>query len=389
MKKKIIKKLIELKKKSKLKQLQLHEPLLDNKEVLITKDIIEKGYISTAGDEIKLFENEIQKYTKIKNIILTNSGTSALHAILIALNIKADDEVLVQSNTFVGTINPIIYCKAIPNFVDIDSHNLSICPYKLDVYLKKNTKIKNGKCFNNKTKRFIKAIIVVHVFGNVGYLEEIKNITKKYKIHLIEDSAEAFGSIYKRKHTCNYGIAGIFSFNGNKIISTGAGGAVATNNSNLAKKIKHLISTSKIKHKFLYIHNNVGYNYRMPNICASLGLSQISKINYLLKQKRELHFFYKSIFENIDGIRFYLESKDCTSNHWLNCIMLNKKDKKMVYEILNTANKQKIYLRPLWNPMHSLKFCKKFPKDNLDNTIKAFETTITLPSSAQLNEKFK
>ena len=378
-----------LKTKSKLNLIPLHEPDITNNENKIVNEILKTGFISTAGKEINLLENKIQEYTKIKNVILTNSGTSALHLIIYALGIKDNDEIIVPSTTFVGTINPILYTNAVPNFVDIDLSTYSICPKKLENYLIKNTKVMKDHCFNLKTKRKIKALIVVHIFGNISNLIQIKNICKKFKLYLIEDAAEAFGSKFKNKHAGNFGIASAFSFNGNKIISTGAGGAVATNNKKLANKIRHLSTTSKLMHKYQYIHDQMGFNYKMPNINASLGLSQINRIEKLVTQKRKLHKLYANLFKNLDDVELLIENENCYSNYWLNCIILKNINQKMLNSIMTKSIDIGFIVRPMWKPMHTLKFCRHFPKDNLDNTMKAYKTSITLPSSANLYEKFK
>ena len=378
-----------LKTKSKLSLIPLHEPDITNKENKIVNEILKTGFISTAGKEIDILENKIQEYTKIKNVILTNSGTSALHLIIYALGIQKNEEIIVPSTTFVGTINPILYTNAVPNFVDIDLSTYSICPKKLENYLIRNTKLINNHCFNIKTKRKIKALIVVHIFGNISNLIQIKNICKKFKLYLIEDAAEAFGSKFKNKHAGNFGIASAFSFNGNKIISTGAGGAVATNNKNLANKIRHLSTTSKLMHKYQYIHDQMGFNYKMPNINASLGLSQINRIEKLVTQKRKLHKLYANLFKNLDNVELLIENENCYSNYWLNCIILKNINQKMLNSIMTKSIDIGFIVRPMWKPMHTLKFCRHFPKDNLDNTMKAYKTSITLPSSANLYEKFK
>ena len=378
-----------LKKKSKLSLIPLHEPDITYNEKKIVNDILKSGFISTAGKEIDILEKKIQEYTKVKNIILTNSGTSALHLIIYALGIKDNEEIIVPSATFVGTINPILYCNAVPNFVDIDLSTYSISPKKLEDYLNKNAKIVNGKCINTKTKRRIKALIVVHVFGNISNIIQIKKIFNKFNLYLIEDAAEAFGSRFQNKLAGSFGIASAYSFNGNKIISTGAGGAIVTNNNRLASKIRHLSTTSKLTHKFQYIHDRVGFNYRMPNINASLGISQINRIEKFISQKRKLHKLYVNLFKNFEDIELLTENENCYSNYWLNCIILKKINLKTFNSIISKSIDMGFIVRPMWKPMHTLKFCRHFPRSNLDNTMKAYKTSITLPSSANLYEKFK
>jgi len=274
----------------------LHEPLFCGNEIKYLKKTITTNLVSSIGPFVKKFENQITKFTKSKYAISVVNGTEALHLSLVACGVKNNDEVLVPTITFVGTANAIVYSGGIPHFVDSEFETLGIDPLKLEKYLEEIT-IKKGKFyFNKKTKKRIKAIIPVHVFGNICKIDKLLKIAKKYNLVVIEDAAEALGSFFKNKHAGTFGLVGCFSFNGNKIITTGGGGAIITNNKSLSKKIRHLSTTAKINHRWEYIHDAVGYNFRMPNINAALGYAQMENLNNFLKSKRKLFLKYCSEF---------------------------------------------------------------------------------------------
>jgi perosamine synthetase len=361
----------------------LHEPLFLGNEKKYLLQALKKNYVSSieGGKFIDQFENKIKNFTKAKYCILVINGTEALHLSLIALGVKNNDEVLLPSLTFSGTANAVMYCNAIPHFVDSELETLGIDAKKLDDYLKKISIIRNNECYNKKTRRRIRAIIPVHVFGNVCKIDEILKISKKYKLKLLEDSAESLGSFFKNKHTGTFGDIGCLSFNGNKIITTGSGGAIITNNKSLAKNVRHLSSTAKIKHQWEYIHDKVGYNFRMANLNAALGLAQIENLNKLLKLKRGLFNRYYNDFKKVKGITFIDEQKYSKSNYWLNTIFINNSSIKKRNKILILGHKNKIFLRPAWKPLHTLKHYKKMPKMNLAQAIKIYKSCINLPSS--------
>lgn len=375
----IIDKLIYLKKKNNLKSMSVHEPLIDNSEIKFITRILRLGFVSSYGKEITIFENEIKKLTKSKYAIAVNSGTSALHLCLKALNINDNHEILTPSVTFVGTVNPIKYCGATPNFVDINLDNLCVCPIKLEKYLKDYFYIKNKTCFNKKTNKPVPVLIYVNLFGNIGNIEKIIKVTKKYHIKVIEDAAEAFGSTSSNKSAGMFGDIGIFSFNGNKIITTGMGGCIISKNKKLENKIRSLATTAKKKIPFEFIHTDVGYNYRISNINAALGLSQIKKLKKMMNDKKKLHLFYK---ENFKKININIISNDQNANNWINAILLDRNAKKFINELLNASSKKNIFLRPLWKPIHTMKQFKYCPKDNLRNSMNAYKRVVCLPSSS-------
>ena len=362
----------------------LHEPNLtksDEKEII---NGLKTGFVSTAGKDIKRFENKIKNVTKSKFVISTINGTSAIHIGLKVLGVSFGHEVLMPSISFVAAANAIIYNNAVPHFVDCEIEHFGIDPIKLEQYLKKNTYIKKNLCFNKKTKRIIRAIIVVHVFGHPAKITEILTIAKKYKIKVLEDAAEALGSLYKNKQVGTFGDIGVLSFNGNKIVTTGVGGAIMVKNRNQAKLSRHITTTSKIKHKWEFIHDRVGYNYRLSNLNASLGLSQISKLNKYILHKRRLFKKFKALIKNEKNIKLLNQPKNCKSNFWLHTLVLNKPSKSKKNQLLRKFHNKGIFARPIWKPLHKLNYLKKYPKMNLKNTESLENQIINIPSSYYL-----
>ena len=363
---------------------QIHEPFFSGNEIKYTNDTIKKNFVSSAGVYGYKFEKKIQKLTKTKYAIVVINGTQGLFISMQALGIKKDQEVLVPALTFVGTVNAISYTGAEPHFVDSNIKDLGIDCKKLEIYLNKVSKIKNNKCINKKTGKIISGIIPVHIFGHSCDVENIIRIARKFRLKIIEDAAEAVGSFYKKKHLGTFGDVGCLSFNGNKIITTGGGGAVLTNKKNLAKRIKHLSNTAKIKHKWEYIHDDIGFNSRMPSLNAALGLAQIEKINIFLNAKRKLFYKYSKNFSNLNGVSIFKEGKNLKSNYWLQTLILDKKYKFLKNKILDFCYKKKIFLRPTWKLISSLKPYKKKQKMNLSGSKDILDRAINLPSSQSL-----
>ena len=362
----------------------LHEPLFVGNEIKYIKDTIKKNFVSTSGEYVIKFENKIKNYTKAKYAIAVINGTQALYVALKALGVKKDQEILVPALTFVGTVNAISYTGAEPHFVDSNIKDLGIDCKKLEIYLNKIGKIKNNKCINRKTGKIISGIMPVHIFGHPCDIENIIRLSRKFKLKIIEDAAEALGSFYKKKHLGTFGDVGCISFNGNKIITTGGGGAIVTNQKKLAEKIKHLVSTAKVPHKWEYIHDDIGYNFKMPSLNAALGLAQIEKINFFLKAKRKLFKKYFNSFNKIEGANIFRENVNSKSNYWLQTLILKKKYKNLKNKLLNYCYKKKIYLRPVWKLISSLKPYKKKQKMNLSGAKAIEDQVINLPSSQSL-----
>ena len=360
----------------------LHEPYFCGNEWRYVKKTLDDNYVSSIGSFVNKFEDQIKKFTKAKYVIPVVNGTEALHLSLVVCGVNNNDEVLVPTITFVGTANAIVYSGATPHFIDSEFETLGIDPLKLEKYLEKIT-IKKGKFyFNKKTKRRIKAIMPVHIFGNICKIDKILKIAKKYNLIVIEDAAEALGSFFKNKHAGTFGLVGCFSFNGNKILTTGGGGAIITNNKLLAKKIKHLSTTAKIDHRWEYIHDAVGYNFRMPNLNAALGSAQIENLNKFLRSKRRLFLKYRKELSKVNDIRLIGNPQFSKSNNWLNTIFIKNSSIKKRNKLLSLAQKNKIFLRPVWKPLHQLKHFKYIPKMNLENAERIYISCINLPSSA-------
>jgi aminotransferase in exopolysaccharide biosynthesis len=360
----------------------LHEPYFCGNEWKYVKKTIDDNYVSSIGSFVNKFENQIKKFTKAKYAIPVVNGTEALHLSLVACGVKSNDEVLVPTITFVGTANAIIYSGAVPHFIDSEFDTLGVNPVKLEKYLEKITIKKGEFYFNKKTKKRIKAIIPVHIFGNICQIDKILKIAKRYNLIVIEDAAEALGSFFKNKHSGTFGLVGCFSFNGNKILTTGGGGAIITNNKLLAKKIKHLSITAKINHRWEYIHDDVGYNFRMPNLNAALGSAQIENLNKFLKSKRRLFLRYRNEFSKVNDVKLINNPKFSKSNNWLNTIFIKNCSIKKRNRLLSLAQKNHIFLRPVWKPLHTLKHFNKMPRMNLDQAMKIYSSCISLPSGA-------
>ena len=367
----------------KKKRLFLHNPYFDQKEYKYLKRCISSTFVATTGEFIKKFENSLKKLTKSAHVITVLNGTIALKVCLEVLGIKKNNEVLVPSLTFVGTVNAIKHAGGNPHFIDTDRKTLGVDCKKLDDYLKKITIKKNGYTFNRKTKNKIFAIIPVHVFGKIGNMNELKRISKKYNLKIIEDSAEALGSSFKGIHSGNFGHLGILSFNANKVITTGSGGAILCNSKKLNNKIRHLVSTAKVNHPFKFLHSAVGWNYKMNNLSSALGQAQLEKFNRIYSYKKKLRRNYEINCKNFSDLIFLGDPKDCKSNNWLNVIEINKINLRERDKILNLLNKNNVNCRPVWRLMHKLNMFKNSPKSDLSNALRLERSIICLPSGAE------
>ena len=373
----------------KNKKLELHEPTFNLKELLAIKSCVKNKDVSSAGSLTLVFEKLIAKTVNCKFVIATNSGTSALHLALLSLGVKRGDEVLMPSLNYIASANACLYIGAIPHFVDIDNKTLSVDVIKLNTYLKKNSIIKNGICINKKTKKKISSIICLHPFGHPCEINKILNVSRKFKLSVIEDAAEALGSYHKKKHLGTFGDIGILSFNGNKIITTGGGGAVLTNNPNIAKKVFQLSTNFKKKHFCNYEYDNLGYNYRMPSLNSALGIAQIKKLNYFVDKKRKLYKIYEKMFNGNIYFKLLKEPVNSKSNYWLQTIILNEDNIKLRNKIINSSHKDGIKIRPVWRPIHKSKHLKHCPKMDLKNTNSLENRILNLPSGPDLLELLK
>ena len=368
----------------KVKTLNLHEPKFCGNEIKYLTKCINTTQVSSAGPFSVKFENMLRKFTKSKYVVTVINGTSAIHISLIASGLKKNDEVLIPTLNYVASSNSVLYCGAKPHFIDCSKNNLGIDIVKLQKYLSKNTKIKKNSCFNKKTGKRIHSIIPTHVFGHVENIDLLVMLANKFKLKVIEDASEGIGSFYKKKHAGTFGNLGVLSFNGNKTLTTGGGGAILTNNYSLAKQCRHLTMIAKKKHAWSYDYDQLGYNYKMPSINAALGCAQLENINLFLKFKRNLFKLYNSKFDKIDEVYLYKEPKNCLSNYWLQTLVLKNPSLKTRDEILNYLNSKNIKVRPIWKLMHKINYLKNFQSMNLDNAIEMEKKIINIPSGTNL-----
>ena len=359
----------------------LHEPRFSGNEKKYLNECIDSTFVSSVGKFVDEFENKIASYTGAKYAIATSNGTSALHISLLISGVESGDEVITQPLTFVATCNAISYCNASPVFIDVDKDTMGMSPIALESFLKANTTVKNQQCVNKSTGSIIKACIPMHTFGHPCRIEEIQKICKEWHIILVEDSAESLGSFYNNQHTGTFGELGVISFNGNKVITSGGGGCILTNNEDLAKKAKHITTTAKEPHKWEYTHDMVGYNYRMPNLNAALIVAQLEQLDGFLKSKRSLAKFYKEFFQNGD-IHFVTDPENAKSNYWLNSIILKSKDQRSLF--LDETNSQGIMTRPIWILMNKLPMFKEAQCGDLTNAEWLEERVVNIPSSVIL-----
>ena len=358
----------------------LHEPYFAGNEKKYLNDCIDTTFVSSVGKFVDRFEKDIANFTGSKYAIATVNGTSALHIALQLAGVEREDEVLTQSLTFIATCNAISYIGAHPIFIDVDKNTMGLSPEKLKQFLSEETIIKDEVCINKKTKRKIKAIVPMHTFGMPINIDDLKAVCEPYNIKIIEDAAESLGSYENHVHTGTKGLAGTLSFNGNKTITTGGGGMILTNDEHLARKAKHITTTAKIPHCWDFNHDQIGYNYRMPNINAALGCAQLEKLPEILQNKRDLAKKYLDFFSN-KSARFVTEPDNTSANYWLNAIVLeNPNDRD---EFLSATNDAGVMTRPVWKLMSSLPMFKKAQKGNLDNSVWLEQRVINIPSSVK------
>lgn len=357
----------------------LHAPTFAGNEKKYLNECIDSTFVSSVGKFVNLFEEKIAEYTGAKHAVVCVNGTNALQMSMIAIGVEQDDEVITQPLTFIATANAISYLKAHPVFVDVDKDTMGMSPKALEDYLVENTILENGICINKNTGRKIKACIPMHTFGFACRIDEIAEICAKYHIELIEDAAEALGSYYKGKHLGRFGRLAAISFNGNKIITTGGGGIIITDDEALAKRIKHLTTQAKIPHPWEYKHDEIGYNFRMPNLNAALGLAQLEQLNGFLEKKRALAQQYKLWFQENSSIQFVSELEDNTSNYWINAIVLENREERDLF--LKESNENGVMTRPIWALMNRLEMFKDCEKGDLSQAQWLEDRVVNIPSS--------
>jgi len=361
----------------------LHEPVFQGNEWANLKDCLDTGWVSSVGSYVDRFERELGEQVGGYAVAVGN-GTAALHACLLIAGVTAGDEVLIPALTFIATANAVSYCGAVPHFVDSSEQTLGVDPERLATYLKEIAEVRGGECRSRASGRRISAIVPMHTFGHPVDLDALREVAEAFHIALVEDAAESLGSYYKGEHTGGLGIVGALSFNGNKIITTGGGGAVVTRDAALAKRAKHLTTTARVPHRWSFIHDEVGYNYRMPNLNAALGCAQLEQLPGLVEKKRSLAARYLATFAGVPGVRIFTEPGFAKSNYWLNVLLLDEACASQRDEILELTNSSGIHTRPVWTLMHKLSMFSGCPRMDLAAAESLERRIVCLPSGPRL-----
>lgn len=362
----------------------LHEPSFAGNEWLYLKECLDSTFVSSVGKYVDRFEADLANYTGARYAVAVVNGTAALHIALQLAGVKADDEVLLPSLTFVATANAVRYCNATPHFVDCNEATLGIDPVALRDWLRHATEQRGGLCVNRQTGKIIRVLLPMHTFGHPCQLEQLQVLADDFNLKLVEDAAESLGSLYHGKHTGTFGLLGTLSFNGNKTITTGGGGAILTNDHALARQAKHLTTTAKVPHRWYFDHDELGYNYRMPNINAALGCAQLEQLPQILAAKRRLFERYQVSFAKLSNVRLQVEPEGCRSNYWLQTLLLDEPLVGQRDALLAATNDAGIMTRPVWKLMHTLKPYQACPQAPLPIATSLEKRIINIPSSAFL-----
>lgn len=362
-------------------EVPLHAPCFIGNEKKYLAECVDMTFVSSVGQFVDRFEEKMAQYTGAARAVTCVNGTNALHLALLLVGVVRGDEVLTQALTFIATCNAIRYIDAHPVFLDVDQSTMGLSPDAMREWLSRNAEIKDSQCFNKNTQRRIKACVPMHTFGHPARIDEIAAVCEEYHIELVEDAAESLGSLYKGQHTGLFGRVGVISFNGNKTITTGGGGMLLLNNEELGAQAKHLTTQAKVPHRWEFIHNRVGYNYRMPNINAALGCAQLEHLEEFVLNKRETAEKYHAFFATIDDMDYFVEPENCRSNYWLNTILL--KDRQAQQDFLQYTNDHGVMTRPAWQLMNRLEMFKGCETDGLKHTQWLEERIVNIPSSVR------
>lgn len=374
----------------------LHAPVFNGNEKKYLEECIDSTFVSSVGKFVDLFEEKIAEYTGAKKAVVCVNGTNALHLALMMVGVERDTEVITQPLTFIATTNAISYCGAHPVFLDVDLETLGLSPTALRNWLETSTIQRLNKSthqqqtINKSTGRPISACVPMHTFGHPARIDEIVAICEEYNIPVVEDAAESLGSFYKGQHTGTFGKIGVLSFNGNKILTTGGGGMLLFQDEELAKKAKHLTTQAKVPHAWEFVHDEIGYNYRMPNINAALGLAHLEQLPQFLKSKRNIAQAYNNFFTTLDllnpskptqqtKITHIPEPSNASSNYWLNCILFPGKEERDIF--LKVTNENGIMTRPVWELMNHLTMFNSCETDLLNNAKFVADRLVNIPSS--------
>jgi perosamine synthetase len=361
----------------------LHRPVMGKCEKRYLSECIESNFVSSVGEKVVEFERRIAKVAGAGYGVAAVNGTSALHIALLVAGVKPGTEVLTQALTFVATCNSIAYCSAEPVFLDVDRETMGLSPGALSMFLQNETKVMNGNVVNRRTGNRITACVPMHTFGMPCRIEEISDICDDYRIPLVEDAAESLGSYRGNKHTGGFGLTGIFSFNGNKIITTGGGGVIVTDDTEIAQRAKHLTMTAKQPHPYEFYHTELAYNYRLPNLNAALGCAQLDQLDNFLKIKRSVANKYNEFFSEYPDIDFISEPEGSRSNYWINAIVL--KDLAQRNRFLKYMNEHGVMVRPVWELIVTLPMYRSCYHDGLQTSKWLADRVVNIPSSVPYN----
>ena len=358
----------------------LHVPTFGGNEKKYVLETIDTTFVSSVGAFVDKFEGMMESITATKKAVAVVNGTSAIQVALRLVGVKHGDEVITQALTFIATVNAIAYNGAQPVFVDVDLDTMGLSPKALEIFLEQYGDVRDDGCYNKKSGKKISACLPMHTFGFPVHLDELIIVCNKYKIPLVEDAAESIGSQYKNKPTGSFGDIAAFSFNGNKVVTAGGGGAIVTTNVALGEKAKYLTTTAKVPHAYEYVHSELGYNFRMPNLNAALACAQLEQLDGFLENKRQLALEYRAFFES-KGIHFRTETPNTKANYWLMCLELeNKQDRDL---FLKETNANRVMTRPIWQLMYRLPMYENCQKDQQTNAIFLEERIVNIPSSVR------
>lgn len=362
----------------------LHEPRFEGREVDYVTDCVRSGWVSSVGAYVDRFERDLAAYTGARHAVAAVNGTAALHMCLLLAGVQSDDEVLVPALSFVATANAVAYCGAKPHFVDVEQRTLGVDPQALRAYLGEIAERRADACFNRRTGRRIRALVPMHAFGHPADMQGLLAVAETYGIVVIEDAAESLGSTLDGRHGGTLAQLGALSFNGNKILTTGGGGAILTNDPELARRAKHLTTTAKVPHRWAFVHDEVGYNYRMPNINAALGCAQLERIDTLVERKRRLAQRYIDAFAAVDGVDVVREPQGSRSNYWLCALLLDVSHSDERDAVLAATNDAGYMTRPAWTLLCDLPMYRDCPRMPLDVARDIERRLINIPSSPHL-----
>ena len=364
--------------------LALHEPRFDGNELVYLKECLDSTFVSSVGKFVDRFEDDLANFTGAKRVVAVVNGTAALHVALRLAGVETGDEVLLPALTFIATANAVAYCQATPHFVDSEERSLGIDAIALREYLSIISEMRNGLCINRSTGRIIRAMVPMHTFGHPVDIEALLSIAHDFHLQLIEDAAESLGSTVGGQHTGTFGLMGTLSFNGNKTITTGGGGAILTNDVELGRRAKHITTTAKLPHRWNFVHDEVGYNYRLPNLNAALGCAQLEQLPGFLRDKRDLFDRYHAAFANVPGVHLLAEPTGCSSNYWLQTLLLDVSHSEQRDAVLAATNDAGFMTRPIWALMNRLPMYAKAPKAPLPIAESLEQRVINIPSSPRL-----